>query len=525
MAIPFDPDLYFHTGEWKNAVDPSKNHYERLGLKSGNEYSANDCKESFQQRYNWWREVNKRYSTNPANTKTRDTGPASREAMEKLHTAYAILSDPAKKASYDRLLKHEEDKKGKKEFLKMVNIVLSDGVLSQEGKKILFHCAGTPGIDISTALDIINSEMRRVGAIYKTESSVAFKKTFPDYYKTLGIASTASNDEIENAHKKRYFIWENLGRNSQFKNEAEQKKKQLQEAVDTLLDRKKRKVYDQRFKELSDVPVRAQNRRRNMLILAASGFGAMAVAVSAIFIVMQPGLPKVSKPSSLPPQYSGQGTKAASPVQVTKKTSASGWLGAHVQDITPGLAEVFDVTTTEGAVICGISENSPAKESGLECGDIIIEYDGKPVKHSNHLLYVVTRTEAGKTIKIKVLRNSKENEFYVKIGEQPPDKPVFDPTAIPYENDIGLTVQNITKEIARKFGIKETNGVIVSDIYDGGRASRSGIRRGDIINEIGREEVKDVAGLRRAFSKLDIKNAIRVHIKRDTMYLYIIIRE
>lgn len=525
MPISFDPDSYFHTGEWKNAIDPSKNHYERLGLKFGDNYSADDCKESFQQRYNWWREVNKRYSTNPANTKTRDTGPASREAMEKLHIAYAMLNDPIKKTSYDKLLKEEEDKKGKKEFLKMVNIVLSDGVLSQEGEKILLHCADTLGIDRSSALQSITSEMRRTGATYKPESPVMGGEAFPDYYKILEITPSASNAEIENAYNKRYFIWENLGKYSQFKNEAEQKKKQLQKAADTLLDRKKRKIHDQRLKELFGVPVRVHKRRKNLFILTASGLGLATVAVSVLFIVLWLRWPKVSMPPSLSPQYNTQGKKGASPVQVIKKISGIGWLGVNVQDMTPELAEAFQVTVTEGAVVSGIEENSPAKESGIECGDIITEYDGKPVKHGNHFFYVVTRTEAGKTIKVKVLRNSKEKELYAKIGEQPPDKPVYDPTTIPYENDIGVTVQNITKEIARKFGIKEEHGVIVSDVHDGGRASQSGIRKGDIINEIDREEVRDVAELRWAFSKLDMKKAIRVHIKRDAIFLYIIIKE
>lgn len=525
MSISFDPDSYFHTGEWKNAVDPSKNHYERLGLKFGDNYSADDCKEAFQQRYNWWREVNKRYSTNPANTKTRDTGPASREAMEKLHIAYATLSDLIKKTSYDKQLKDEEDKKGKKEFLKMVTIVLSDGVLSREGEKILLHCADTLGIDRSSALHTITSEMKKTGAAYKAESPVTGEKAFSDYYKILEITPSASNAEIENAYNKRHFIWENLGRNSQFKNEAEQKKKQLQEAVDTLLDRKKRKIYDQRLKGLFDVPVRVHKRRKNLFILAVSGLGLATVAVSALFIVMRLSWSKISKPFSLSSQYSTQGKKETPPVQMVKKTPGSGWLGINVQDMTPQLAAAFQVTITEGAVVSGIEENSPAKESGIECGDIITEYDGKPVKHGNHFFYVVRRTKAGKTIKVKVLRNSKEKELYVKIGEQPPDKPVYDPTTIPYENDIGLTVQNITKEIARKFGIREEHGIIVSDVHDGGRASQSGIRKGDIINEVGCEEVRDVADLRWAFSKLDMKKAIRVHIKRNAIFLYIIIKE
>ncbi len=523
MPVSFNPDSYFHTGEWKDAVDPSRNHYERLGLKFGDNYSAADCKESFQLRYNWWREVNKRYSTNTANTKTKDTGPASREAMERLHTAYTTLSDPVKKASYDKLLKDERDKKCIKEFLKMINIVLSDGVLSQEGERILINCADTLGISRANALNIISSEMRRTGATYKAESpDIKGGETFTDYYKILEVNPTASSDEIENAYKKRYFIWENLSKNYKFKNEAEQKKKQLQDAVNTLLDQKRRKIYDQRLKELFAAPVRIRSQRKNIYIITASGLGLLFVAISVVLIIMRSSQPKISKPSSVISQHNDQGKKD---ISVIKKASSSGWMGVGIQDMTPELAEAFNVTVTEGAVVCEIEENSPAKESGLEYGDIIVEYDGKPVKHGNHLLYIVTRTETGSTIKIKMLRNSEEKELYVKICEQPPYKPVHDPATIPYENDIGLTVQNITKDIARKTGIKEMSGVIVSDVHSGSRAARSGIRKGDIINEVGREEVKNVAGLRLTFSKLDMNKAMRIHIKREAIYFYMIIGE
>ena len=96
MSATFDPDNYFTNGEWKDAIDPSKNHYERMGLVLEDAPSLPDVKTAFHKRYGWWRDVNKRYTTNPANTKTKDTGPVSKEAMEKLHDAYTILSNPEK---------------------------------------------------------------------------------------------------------------------------------------------------------------------------------------------------------------------------------------------------------------------------------------------------------------------------------------------------------------------------------------------------------------------------------------------
>ena len=78
MATTFNPDNYFTNDEWKDAIDPSKNHYERMGLVFEDAPSLQDLKTAFHKRYDWWRDVNKRYNSNPANTKTKDTGPVSK---------------------------------------------------------------------------------------------------------------------------------------------------------------------------------------------------------------------------------------------------------------------------------------------------------------------------------------------------------------------------------------------------------------------------------------------------------------
>ena len=173
---------------------------------------------------------------------------------------------------------------------------------------------------------------------------------------------------------------------------------------------------------------------------------------------------------------------------VEKGKVTRGWLGVVIQDIDPALAKSFNVTVTEGVLVSDIQENSPAKEAGFERGDIVIEYDGKSIRDVNHLRNSVAQTEVGKKAKVKVLRDGKEKELIVKIGEQPSDLFAAGPGVAPAGKDFGMTVQNLTKELAKSMGIEENSGVIVTEVQPGSPAAVSDIREGDFIKEVNRKK-------------------------------------
>lgn len=209
---------------------------------------------------------------------------------------------------------------------------------------------------------------------------------------------------------------------------------------------------------------------------------------------------------------------------VEKGKVTRGWLGVVIQDITADLAKSFNVTVTEGVLVSEIQENSPAKEAGFERGDIVIEYDGKPIRDVNHLRNLVAQTEVGKKAQVKVLRDGKEKELTVKIGEQPAELFTIGPSAQPSEKELGMTVQNLTKELAKNLGIEEEIGVIVSGVQPGGPAAMSDIKEGDLIKEVNRKKISNVTDFKKALSEADKEKGVLMLVKRGEFSRYVIIK-
>jgi len=529
MANMFDPDAYFHTEEWRNAVDPSKNHYERIGLRYGVNYSANDIRNSFQKRYDWWREVNKRYNANPANPKTKETGPVSKEAMEKLHHAYDILSNPSKKMEYDKQLEYEHKKKNKEDFSKMIRIVLADNVLTQEGEKILFHYAEVLRINQAEAAVMITSEVKRSGTHCKSSLPITAVPPpegptvdLPDHYNILEIDAVASNEQIKDAYKKKLDLWNGLSSDYRFKEMAQRRKQTLREAVDTLLDNKRRREYDKKLFGKRNLPRPANKHKKNKTIaVALSGVSIVFISIM-IIIVLYKG--RTYQPGKIVPKPIFQKKAKHSPISANDtEIVMPGWLGVDMQDIDPDLAEAFHVNTTEGVLISEVKDNSPAREAGLTSGDILIEYDGTPLHHSNHLRFLIDETEAGKEIEIKILRKGEEMTLNAKIGQQPPVTTYDAPKTIPKEKDIGIIAKNPTKEFMKQYSIEEKYGVLVSKVKKGSPAFLSGIEEGDFITEINRKKINSVVQFKKALIEAEIGAKVLLHIKRGKLSLYMTI--
>ncbi|MDN3512938.1 MAG: DegQ family serine endoprotease [Candidatus Brocadia sp.] len=209
---------------------------------------------------------------------------------------------------------------------------------------------------------------------------------------------------------------------------------------------------------------------------------------------------------------------------VEKGKVTRGWLGVVIQDIDPALAKSFNVTVTEGVLISDVQDNSPAKEAGFVRGDIVIEYDGKPIRDVNHLRNVVAQTEIGKKVTAKVLRDGKEQELTIKIAEQPAELFAAGPGEVPSTKDLGMTVQNLTKELAKNLGIEEEGGVIVSEVQPGSPAAMSDIREGDLIKEVHRKKISNVTEFKKALSEGDKEKGILLLVKRGEFSRYVIIK-
>jgi serine protease Do len=182
-----------------------------------------------------------------------------------------------------------------------------------------------------------------------------------------------------------------------------------------------------------------------------------------------------------------------------------GWLGVSVQQLTPDLATSLGMEKPTGALVSTVTEGSPADKAGVKVGDVIIEYDGKPIQHSSQLPILVARTDVGKSVPLTVYRGKEEVRLSLTVGELKEDEIVASASK---KNDLGLTVQSLAPEIARSMGLEDTQGVIITAVDPGGPGAAAGFRRGDVILEIDRKPIRGLSDYEKAIGETKDKNLL-----------------
>jgi len=198
-----------------------------------------------------------------------------------------------------------------------------------------------------------------------------------------------------------------------------------------------------------------------------------------------------------------------------------GWLGVLIQKVTPEIADSLGLHDTSGALVADVTRGGPAKEAGVQVGDVIVEFDGSPVKESVDLPLLVARTRVGKVVTVKVLRGQGEKTIEVKVQQLQEDEVEVSRAADAGE-DFGLAVQDLTPEVAESIGIdSSTKGVVVASVVPGGPADEAQIRRGDVILEVNRRPVTDSTTFRAAVQATEKGKSLLVLVKRgdNTIFL------
>jgi serine protease Do len=207
-----------------------------------------------------------------------------------------------------------------------------------------------------------------------------------------------------------------------------------------------------------------------------------------------------------------------------------GWLGVSIQEVTPDLAKQFGMKEARGALVSEVIPDSPAAAAGLQSGDIITAFEGKPVDSPSLLRNVVAQVPVGTTVKIEVLRDKKTVTLKAKIAEQPQDmsQPDGGETAQGEGEDTalsGVEVHVLTPEIANQLGLHAgVTGVVVTGVEEGSAAEDAGLQEGDVITEINRHPVRNVGDFTRLSKKLSDKDSALLFVIRHGQKLFIAIQ-
>ncbi|MBU2943132.1 DegQ family serine endoprotease [Shimia thalassica] len=184
-----------------------------------------------------------------------------------------------------------------------------------------------------------------------------------------------------------------------------------------------------------------------------------------------------------------------------------GWLGVRIQNVTEDMVEAVDgLDEASGAMVTDVPEG-PAKEAGLQAGDVITMFDGNEVKDVRGLVRQVGNTDVGKTVRVIVLRDGATQTLKVTLGRRETAESAG-PEAVPAEPEtvekdvLGLTVTPLTEEMRSELGVAEgTEGLVVTKVDEASKAFEKGLRAGDVLTEASQQKLTSVDDLEKRIAE------------------------
>jgi len=184
-----------------------------------------------------------------------------------------------------------------------------------------------------------------------------------------------------------------------------------------------------------------------------------------------------------------------------------GWLGVRIQQVTDEIADSLGLTGgARGALVADVTKGGPAEKAKIRGGDVILSFDGKPITEMRRLPRIVAETPIEKEVTVALWRDGKEMSVKAKLGELEEAEKTNLATTTPERGKsgdrqgrveaLGMALASVTPELRERFEFGEnTEGVVVTDVDQSGPAAEKGIRPGDLIVEVGQEEVKTPADI------------------------------
>jgi serine protease Do len=203
-----------------------------------------------------------------------------------------------------------------------------------------------------------------------------------------------------------------------------------------------------------------------------------------------------------------------------------GYIGVMIQDVTPALAKKFDLKEQAGAIVAEVKPNGPADKAGLKDGDVVVEWNGKPVSDSRSLKLQVAQVQPGKTVPVKVLRDGKSKTLEVTTKELPGSDKLAKGKNSNAEDEgtlNGVTVSDLDAQARRQLDVPANlKGVVVTDVEQDSASFEAGLRPGDVILEINRQAVKSAEeAVKMTEDAKDKTTLLRVWRKGDSRFVVV----
>jgi serine protease Do len=228
----------------------------------------------------------------------------------------------------------------------------------------------------------------------------------------------------------------------------------------------------------------------------------------------------------------GQGIGFAIPIDMAKgvvtqlKTSGEvtrGWLGVTIQDLKGDLADYYGLEGKTGVLVASVVPGDPADQAGIKPKDVITDVNGQRVNTSRDLTSLAANLGVGDKAKVTILRNGKSKTLEVQIGKRPITMAsVSENRQKEKEDEYGFSVTEVTPELARRYNLEDTAGVMVVGVAPRSKADAAGIQQGDLIIEINHQNVDSVKDFKNLIEQQKKADGINLLVKRMNAGLMVI---
>jgi len=214
-------------------------------------------------------------------------------------------------------------------------------------------------------------------------------------------------------------------------------------------------------------------------------------------------------------------------VDQLKKTGkvVRGRIGVAISEVSKEVADSLGLPRAQGALVRSIEPGSPAEKAGVQPGDIIMKFEGRPVDHATDLPRMVGETKPGSSATLQVLRKGKNQDLKITIAEADTDTPKASKAQggsaeAPHPNALGLVVSDLTE--AQKKDLKLRGGVQVE--LAEGPAGRAGLQQGDIILRVGDADIANAKQFEEVVKALDPKRLVPILVRRGDATQFVPLR-
>jgi len=205
-----------------------------------------------------------------------------------------------------------------------------------------------------------------------------------------------------------------------------------------------------------------------------------------------------------------------------------GYVGLRLQEITPAIAQALGRSDDKGVLVASVEPGGPAEKAGFKSGDVITQFDGKPVESGRELSRAVAATKPGIQVPVTVIRDGRPQELTVAIGQRSEEQTAR-LTAPDDEADggkrLGLALSPIPEAARGQLGLEPgSSGVLIQRVDPNSPAAEAGLKQGDVIVSANRQPVSAPADVAKAWSDAQgQKKPILLRVKREDQYLFVAI--